>query len=62
MEKDLKKNIDKMLDVVYGPTGTHAETIASVSAVFAHINEVGRNINREERQQGTGAHMIVPCT
>ena len=51
MEKDLKRNIDEMLDVVYNPTGLEAppKTLASVNAVFSHIKKVGGDIRTNKR-------------
>ena len=50
MEKVLKRNIDKMLDAMYGPTasGADSNTIASVSAVFDHVNKVGTEIGTRQ--------------
>jgi len=33
-----------MLDLVYGPTGGHPKTIASVNDVFDRVNKLGREI------------------
>jgi len=65
MEKYLKRNIDDMLDAIYGPTGAHPKTIASVNAVFDHLNKVGGEIGRDKRRRKStptwkGAHKI-PC-
>jgi len=51
LEKELKRSIDEMLDVMYGPTRVHMETIASVNTAFSHINEVGRNIRRDNQHR-----------
>ena len=48
MENDLRRNMDSMLDAIYGPTGADPETIASVSAVFDHINKVGTQIGTRQ--------------
>ena len=46
----MKQNIDNMLDLVYGPTGAHPKTVASVKAAFNRVNKLGREI---------GTHSIV---
>ena len=43
-EKDLKRNMDRMLNTIYGSTGVDPEILASVSAVFDQFNKVGADI------------------
>ena len=43
-EQQLSRNIGIMLDLVYGPTGGHPKTIASVNDVFDRVNKLGREI------------------
>jgi len=43
-EKQLKRDIDTMLDLVYGPTGAHPKAIASVNAAFNRVRKLGREI------------------
>jgi uncharacterized protein (DUF2236 family) len=50
-KKRLRRNIDCMLDVIYGPTQAHSKTIASVNAMFNQINKLGGEIRREKRRQ-----------
>jgi len=43
-KQDLTRNIDNMLDLVYGPSGAHLKNIASVNAGFNLVNKLGREI------------------
>ena len=43
-KNDLKRDIDDMLDAIYGPTGADPKILASVSAAFDHVNKVGTEI------------------
>jgi hypothetical protein len=46
MERDLRRDIDDMLDFIYGSTGAHAGTTASVRALFTQVKEVAQDIRR----------------
>jgi hypothetical protein len=50
-KKRLRRNIDDMLDVIYGPTEAHPKTMASVNAMFDHIDKLGGEIRREKRRR-----------
>jgi len=49
LERDLKRDIEEMLDVTFGPTGAHPQTTASVEAVFSHVKEVAGDIRRRKQ-------------
>jgi len=40
-----------MLDVIYGPTEAHPNTIASVKTLFNDFSKLGRDIERDKRPQ-----------
>jgi len=46
-EQKLRENIGIMLDLIYGSTGGHPKTIASVNAAFNHGNKLGEEIKRD---------------
>jgi len=47
VEQQVKRNINSILDLVYGPRGAHPKTIASMNAAFNRVNELGREIRRD---------------
>jgi len=49
--KDLKRDMDEMLDVMCGSTEALPETIASVSAVFSRIKELGGDIRTNKQRR-----------
>jgi len=51
MERDLKGNIDDMLDIIYGSTGAHPKTAASVQALLNQVKEMGRDIGRGKQHR-----------
>ena len=53
MERDLKRNIDEMLEVMYGQTEAPPKTLASVNAMFSHIQELGGEIRSNKRPRRT---------
>ena len=53
MEKCLKRNIDELLDAIYGPTGAYPETVATVNALFDQVKDVGAEIGRSKRRRTT---------
>jgi len=53
MERDLKGDIDVMLDDIFGPTGAHPEATASVEAVLSQVKKVARDIRRKQHRKST---------
>ena len=66
VEKEMKRNMDEMLDVLYSSSDALPETVASVNAVFSQITEVVGNIKKRKHivkphQRGMGVQR-TPCT
>jgi hypothetical protein len=43
----LKRHIDSMLDLVYGPSGGDPKTMASVNALFNRVDALGRELETQ---------------
>ena len=50
-ERQLKRHIDNMLDLVYGPSRAHPKSIASVNALFNRVDELGRELETQSMDQ-----------
>ena len=44
----MKRNIDHILDAIYGPTGTDLKILASVNAAFDQVSKVATEIGSRQ--------------
>ena len=47
----MKRNIDNLLDLIYGPTGADPKKIASVNAAFNRVNKLGRELGAQSTDE-----------